>query len=300
MAINSSDNVAHGDVVAQLNFFVPPADGAKPFNYTDTPPEGQPQRNFTTAPHDVLIQDIRGREAEFSAIPASLDRNAFVVLQNQPPSAEREFVDDESIRRNYYPEVEALLLKSVPGSNKVVIFDHTVRRGSDSSKSDAADARRPVLTVHIDQTGKAAALRVRRHLPEAEAEAALKHSRYRIINVWRPISAGPVASFPLAIASSASVRDADVVGIEHRYPEAKGYIGETAGIHHHPDQQWYYLSAMTGDERLLLECFDSASYDPASGVQGGRVPHTAFEHARTPAGAPSRESIEVRALVFGQ
>ena len=31
----------------------------------------------------------------------------------------------------------------------------------------------------------------------------------------------------------------------------------------------------------------------------GRVPHTAFVDPRTPEGAPGRESIEVRALVFG-
>lgn len=31
----------------------------------------------------------------------------------------------------------------------------------------------------------------------------------------------------------------------------------------------------------------------------GRVPHTAFADPRTPSDVPGRESIEVRALVFG-
>jgi hypothetical protein len=56
---------------------------------------------------------------------------------------------------------------------------------------------------------------------------------------------------------------------------------------------------MTGDERVLLECFDSDSLKDGSGVQGGRVPHSAFEDPRTREGAVGRESIEVRALVFG-
>jgi hypothetical protein len=55
---------------------------------------------------------------------------------------------------------------------------------------------------------------------------------------------------------------------------------------------------MTGSERLLLECFDSESLKPGSNIKG-RVPHTAFEDPRTRAEAEGRESIEVRALVFG-
>jgi hypothetical protein len=52
---------------------------------------------------------------------------------------------------------------------------------------------------------------------------------------------------------------------------------------------------MKNEDRLLLKCFDS---DETVG-QWGRVPHTAFTDPRTPEGAVGRESIEVRALVFG-
>ncbi|CAK7238899.1 MAG: hypothetical protein STHCBS139747_000320 [Sporothrix thermara] len=314
MAIGLSDRVPRGDVVAKLNFFAPPADGAKPFNYVDAPPPGEPQRNFNDDIRDVLIEDIRGREAEFSDSPASLDRNAFVVVQNQPPSAEKDFVDDASIHNNYYPEVEALLLKHVPGATRVVIFDHTIRRATkeDTDKTKtrtettggkaevgAAPKRGPVLRVHIDQTAHAAAGRVRRHLPEDEAELALQ-GRYRIINVWRPLNAGPVESSPLAFASSASVRDEDVVTVEHRYPKERNFIGQTAGIQYHPDQKWHYLSGMTGDERLLLECFDSEALRPGNtAVKGGRLAHTAFADPRSLPDAEGRESIEVRTLVFG-
>jgi len=56
---------------------------------------------------------------------------------------------------------------------------------------------------------------------------------------------------------------------------------------------------MTSNERLLLECFDSEAAKAGSGVKGGRVAHTAFADPRTRADAEGRESIEVRALVFG-
>ncbi|ERS95068.1 uncharacterized protein SPSK_01880 [Sporothrix schenckii 1099-18] len=299
MAITATtERVPRGDVIAPLNFFSPPADGAVPFNYVDTPPAGEPQRNFSDATHDVVIEDIRGREAEFASSPESLDKNAFLVVQNQPPSAETEWLDDESIRKNYYPEVEALLLKNVPGSTRVVFFDHTIRR---PQKAEAASGptRGPVLRVHIDQTAKAAADRVRRHLPADEAEKLLQ-GRFRIINVWRPLNKGPVESSPLAFASSASVRDEDVITVEHRYPKERNFIGQTAGIQYHPDQKWHYLSGMTGDERLLLECFDSEALRPGNTtVQGGRLAHTAFSDSRALPDAEPRESIEVRTLVFG-
>lgn len=87
-----------------------------------------------------------------------------------------------------------------------------------------------------------------------------------------------------------------MIPIEHRYPD--GYTGETAAIQHNPEQEWYYLSGMTGGERILLECFDSESLKPGSKI-GGRVPHSAFVDPRTREDAEGRESIEVRALVFG-
>jgi len=223
------------------------------------------------------LNDLRGQETKFN-----LDNNAFEVIPNVP-SEEYDFTDDEKIKRVYYPEVEKLLLDSVPGANRVLLFDHTIRR----SNPDAA--RAPVTRVHIDQTPSSAESRVRLHLPD-EAENLLA-GRYRIINVWRPLN-GPVMAHPLAVADSATVSDEDLIAVEHRYPNR---TGETAGVKYNPNQKWYYWSGMKNEDRMLLKCFDS---DEAVG-QWGRVPHTAFVNPNTPEGANGRESIEVRALVFG-
>ncbi|KAI9815575.1 MAG: hypothetical protein M1832_005436 [Thelocarpon impressellum] len=269
--------IPRGPVTSTLSFHQSPPDGSAPFNYVEQQPQGQPQRNFDDIKADVEIHDVRGNESHFS-----LDRNAFQPISAVPPSAEREWADDEHIKAVYYPEVERLLLEHVPGASRVFFFDHTIRRPKDA-------ARAPVLRVHVDQTAAAAEARVRRHLPD-EADHLLK-SRYRIINVWRPLN-GPVASFPLAMADGATVADEDLVSVEHRYPDRTGY---TAGVRHNPNQRWHYWSGMTDDERLLLKCFDS----DATVGRWGRVPHTAFEDPRTPENAPGRESIEVRTLVFG-
>ncbi|GAB7356509.1 hypothetical protein MBLNU459_g7259t1 [Dothideomycetes sp. NU459] len=271
----SSIPVPRGPTEASLLFYAPPKDGAAPFNYVEAPPAGEPQRNYNEVSHTVSISDIRGRESGFD-----LDTHAFATASGVH-SAERDFADDAHIKATYYPEVERLLLDRVPGAARVLLFDHTIRR------SDPSAPRAPVTRVHIDQTARSAAQRVEYHLPADEAAALLK-GRFRIINVWRPLN-GPVVASPLAFAASGSVPDAAVVPVEHRYPHR---TGETAGIEHTDGQQWFYWSGMTNDERLFLQCFDSHG-------NGARVPHTAFVDPRTQKDWPGRESIEVRALVFG-
>ncbi|KAI0799919.1 hypothetical protein GGR55DRAFT_692557 [Xylaria sp. FL0064] len=277
-------SVPSGTVTAKLNFSRPPPDGQVAFNYVDAPPAGEPQHNVEKHWQEVTIEDVRGRESEFN-----LDRDAFQIIQNVPESKETEFVDDASIKANYYPEVEKLLLDNIPGSNRIFLFDHTIRR------ADPKANRKAVQSVHIDQTAYSAEKRVRSHMGD-DAEKLLQ-GRYRIVNVWRPLNKKPLESMPLGFASSSTLDQKDVIPVEHRYPH--GYVGQTAAIAYNPSQKWYYLSGMVGSERLLLECFDSESLKEGSTVDGGRVAHTAFEHPLSPPDAEGRESIEVRAIVFG-
>lgn len=279
-----SAHVPRGDVSVSLNYYQAPADNSAPFNNTD-PKDGMPHRNYSHVAQLTTVHDIRGRETEFT-----LDRDAFQVLQNVLPSRESAFKNDCSIKETYYPEMEKLLLDNVAGANLIFIFDHTVRRvGQDS-------ARQPITRAHIDQTPRAVEKRIRRYYGESGEADTLLNRRYRLINVWRPLNAGPIESYPLSFASSRSVEDADIVPVEHRY--STGYTGETAAIRYNPQQEWYYLSGMAGHECLLLECFDSESLKPGSTIRG-RAPHCAFADPRTRVGAEGRESIEVRALVFG-
>jgi hypothetical protein len=50
----------------------------------------------------VTVRDVRGRESEFS-----LDKNGFEFYRNT--AKEKDFLDDEKIKRGYYAEVEQLL-----------------------------------------------------------------------------------------------------------------------------------------------------------------------------------------------
>lgn len=284
MAISAPTTIPHGNVTAKLNFTHQPPEGQVAYNYVDVAPAGVPKNNIEKYSADVPIEDVRGRESEYS-----LDRDAFQIIQDVPESKEADFVDDESIKANYYPEVEKLLLDHIPGSNRIFLFDHTVRRADPNANRTA------VQLAHIDQTAYSAEKRVHRHMGD-DAEALLR-GRYRIVNVWRPLNKNPVESLPLGFASTSSLDAKDVIPVEHRYPE--GYVGQTAAIAYNPAQKWHYLSGMTGSERLLLECFDSETLKEGTTVKGGRVPHTAFEHPLSRPDAEGRESIEVRALVFG-
>ena len=269
----SSIDIPRGQTQSTLTFYAPPEDGSKPWNYVEQPPEGYPQRNYLENPHEVTVNDIRGRENEFD-----MNVNGFTTFQGIE-SKEKHFKDDESIKETYYPEVENLLLDRIPGAKRVFIFDHTVRR------SDPGAKRAPVNRAHIDQTTQSAITRVHYHMGD-EAEELLK-GRYRLVNVWRPLN-GPVVSNPLAYADSRSVPDTDIVPVEHRYPHR---TGETAAVQYTEKGQWYYWSGMKNDERILLQCYDSKD--------GARTPHTAFKDPRTQEDWPGRDSIEVRTLIFG-
>ncbi|EXJ89559.1 hypothetical protein A1O3_02626 [Capronia epimyces CBS 606.96] len=263
-------------VHTQLNYYKDPGDGsAPPPSYVNKPETYE--RPYE--PLDVSVHDIRGEEKNYS-----LDQNGFEIYRHA--SVEKDFVDDDQIKAQYYPETEQLL-KDATGASRIFIFDHTVRRAPKDQRgpTPAVNLRGPVNRVHIDQSYSAAKSRVPHHLP-AEAEKLLT-TRYQIINVWRPIK--PILKDPLAVADAHSVPDSDLVGVGLIYPDRRG---ETYTVRPNPEHKWYYLYGQTPEEVLLIKCFDSKLDGRAR-----RVPHTAFVNPDTVDEYP-RESIEVRALVF--
>ncbi|KAJ5740999.1 hypothetical protein N7493_000871 [Penicillium malachiteum] len=278
--------ICKGPVEAELLFYHPPADNSSPFYYVDSAPPGQVKCNFQELPHKIQLSDIRNEKEK----NLQVSKHGVQILQNVPTSTVYEtYASDEEIKRLYYPEIKKLLLENLPGSKKVIIFDHTIRRQNPSTK------RKPLYRAHVDQSSKAAAERVRMEISSPmEAESIINGAcRYRIVNVWRPIN-GAVESNPLAFADVSTIdEDRDLVPVEFRHPHR---TGEILLMNPHPDHKWMYLSGVKEDERLLLQCFDS---DAGPNERGKRLPHTAFWDPRTPHDAKERESIEVRALILG-
>jgi hypothetical protein len=265
-------------VRAELNYLAPTS--GKPRTYAFDPPPGEPKSTALPEPHQVPVFNGRSIANGFS-----LDREGFALVRQ--PTSVRDFYDDKEVRNVYYPAAEAFI-RSTLDADRVVIFDHTVRKRVDGAADiRGAGPRQPATRVHVDQTDRSGANRVREHLG-AEADELLK-GRVQVINLWRPIR-GPLRDSPLAMCDGTTVAPHDLVASDLIYPNRSG---ETYSVTYNPNHRWFYFPEMTPDEALLLKCYDSAT--------DGRTrfgPHTAFVDPTTPADAAPRESIELRTLVF--
>lgn len=266
-------------VKAELNYLAPT--GERPRTYTYDPPAGVPRSTAVNEPRTVQISDARPILPE-----VSLDTHGFDLVPHR--SAVRDFYNEQEVKSVYYPEAEQLL-KDMTGADRVFIFDNTVRRRVVGAEDRlAGQPRQPVPRVHVDHTERSGPQRVRDLLPD-EADELLQ-GRLQIINLWRPIR-GPLLDMPLAIADALTVKPEQLIPSDLVY---QNRVGETYSVVYDAGHRWYYVPRMDADEVLLLKCYDSKTDGRAR-----FAPHTAFADPTTPAGATPRESIELRALVFG-
>lgn len=265
-------------VPAALRYLEPGT--GKPRSLEFEPPPGVPRTTAVYTEHTVTIRDARP-----IASALSLDREGFQLVR--AASSVRNFYEEESIRTHYYPEAVSLL-KDVTGAERVLVFDHTIRRRIPGATDRTTGiARQPVPRVHNDYTVRSGPQRVRDLLAE-EAPELLRH-RFSVINIWRPIR-GPIQDSPLAVSDARSIDPDDLVATDLVYPDR---IGEIYYVRFNPSHRWFYAPQMREDEAWLFKCFDSA--------EDGRarfVPHSAFADPQAPADAPPRESIELRTLAF--
>jgi len=252
------------------------ATGEKLVNETFGPNNIRRRTSGSQQVFPMEITDGRGKKT-------SLDENGFVFVVHR--TAVRDFLDPDELKSVYYPEVAALIAK-MSGAKRVHVFDHTLRSG-DEGEREAKLLREPVLSAHNDYTDWSGPNRVRELLPD-EADELLK-KRFAIIQAWRAINQ-PIQSNPLAIADASSIAPEDLLIAERRYPHR---VGQTYRLKHSPAHRWFYFPEMRRDEALVFKVYDSE--------KDGRArftPHTSFDDPSTPPGAPPRQSIEARALVF--
>lgn len=136
----------------------------------------------------------------------------------------------------------------------------------------------------------------------------LNHSVH--ISAWRPLK-GPLFDWPLAVCDARTFnQERDSQLADAVYPK---WNYENVLVHFHPDQKWYYFSAMEHTETMLFKCTDSddttirgesspcflsrISYNVAL-IRSTGCPHGAFQNPNRGALAAPRESIESRAFVF--
>ena len=260
-----------------LNYLAPMAD--KPMNLAYDPPPGVARSTGAPEPHRMTIYDARPIAARLS-----LDDEGLAVVEHR--TAVKDLCDEDELRRVYYPEAERLIAEAT-GANRVLVFDHTIRRrvwgGVDRAPGTP---RQPVAIVHNDYTVKSGPQRVRDLMGE-EAEELLRH-RFEIVNVWRPIR-GPLRDAPLAVCDAASVAFTDLVASDLVYRDR---TGETYRVKYNPAHRWFYVPEMRVDEAILIKCYDSAE------DRARFTAHSSFEDPTAPKDVLPRESIELRTLAF--
>lgn len=267
-------------VEAVLNYLAPMAE--KPVYYIGELPPDTIRDNAFYETRTLPIRNARSLTRNLS-----LDLEGFTLVEQN--SAVKDFYNEDEVRHIYYPEIEQFL-KNVTGSAKAIVFDHNLRN-SQQAKQGKHGIQEPVSRVHNDFTAKSGYSRARIVLNEMgidDPEALLKH-RFSIVNIWRPI-AEPVQESPLAVCNAQSIAPTDLVTRDLIYRDR---VGETYSVTYNPAHQWFYFPQMQRNEVLLIKCFDSADDGRARFTA-----HTAFNDPTSPANAPSRESIELRSLVF--
>lgn len=102
LAEGFSLQASHGarkDVPTSLNFHKDNEDGSPPEpSYVERPQTYERPVNT----HNVTVEDVRGREEQFS-----IYKQGFQIHQHV--SKEKDFLDDDHIKEVYYPETEQLL-----------------------------------------------------------------------------------------------------------------------------------------------------------------------------------------------
>src|SRR5204863_3992634 len=115
----------NASVTTSLNYLIDT--GEKPVTYSNAP--GGPRITTHTGKYEKRSVTIyNGR---LSRDGFSLEQEGFVLVKHETKVAN--FYDEEEGRSVYYPEIERLV-KEMTGAAKVLIFDHTLRAGSERAQ----------------------------------------------------------------------------------------------------------------------------------------------------------------------
>ena len=271
---HSSTGRITGPMEAELNYIRPDAKNPPEVFYSG----GSSPQTYSDAYAFMMadIADGRGNSAEFK-----IHKNGFELAVF--PTAHSDFGDDEAVAQFYYDEVSKIV-RDVTGAKEVFVFDHTVRRGTPSSK------RKPAHHVHNDYTDKTALIRAEEMIGKA-AFATMAGRRMIQINVWRPL-VDVVTRSPLTFCDASSIDWADLIPTKIHFPDTD-HVGEIFALRKQAGQRWSYFSEMTRDEVVLIKGYDSETEGYAR-----FTPHTAFEYPDQDPSAPERSSIETRTFAF--
>ncbi|KAI5457330.1 hypothetical protein BGZ63DRAFT_365182 [Mariannaea sp. PMI_226] len=257
----------------------------KPY-YSNVPftKKDAPNTNVISRTQRLTLCDIRGHEDLFD-----LDIQGFELVKRQWDFDQ--WQDGQKVVQEVYPQVSELLKKRLGEDVRVVVFDHTVCGGVETSKEQSDDNFAPPSRVaHIDQTYKATVEQIKLDFKK-EADTILQ-GRFRIVNIWHPIQ-GPVKQHPFVLCDYRSCKT-DYSPCDLVYPHT---VTEIMVFKNSPSQNWYFIDQQTEDEAWVFKIVDSQSLiDPDVAEFSA---HTSFFDENEALAGCKRESVEFRAYIFG-
>ncbi|KAI7236516.1 hypothetical protein KC330_g3710 [Hortaea werneckii] len=252
-------------------------------NFQDT--EGKTNAVLEAGPEET-IRDIRRIDQPFD-----LDKNGFKFVRASTSFAN--WSSQPAIAEHYLQEMETLLHQEVEEVDEVLFYDARIRQSGDEGLRVEGLSFNPFAKqVHRDNTDVSCVEKIR-NLTDLKADFLLR-GRSRIINIWRPIK-HPVYDCSLAVADGSNLHADDVIECDRHLAKTGTYHDTMGVVTYRPGFHWYYCSEMEPDGVLLFK-----NYDSSTAAQARYCLHTAFDlpPEMIPKNAPTRESIEVRALVF--
>ena len=238
---------------------------------------------------ELVIRDGRTTDG------LGLEASGFTLIDR--PSEVTDFYDCDAVIATFYQECKTAAME-LTGAHTTFTFDHIIREpglqycaGGTSGTMEATGVETGggyIASVHMDYTdntsfGAYLAL---------HGQAPPPAERIVALNFWRALD-GPDHQ-PLAVCDARTVDRGDLKEVVIYGYGAPSYswhdIGiETFSVRASAAQRWYFYSAMSPDEVLVIKSFDS------EGVIGRGCPHASFTHRN---GGEPRRSIELRVLCF--
>lgn len=285
--MNAIERTGDTGVEALINYVRNPvAPGEAPLTFVT---EDESRSTMVTTPGmPVWISDLRGQQT-------SLEHEGFVLVKHVSAVGDLHQIEEDPQVDAQYSEEMTALLKELTGASVVIMQGDGKKRYGPKAKDKLAGLKNalPALYPHGDTTDRSAcelAERILEHVPGIELGNV---GRWAHINMWRPITRPP-HDYPLAVCDARTVSDKDrepvVAHTETRMTEPFAF--ETTGYLHDPGHRWCYFRNMTPEEVLVFVTFDS---DPDRPHQ---VAHSAFADPTCPPDAPTRGSVEMRALAL--
>lgn len=247
---------------------------------------------------DMVISDARpARDAN----QISIDTHGFTLEPHKTGLKTGDFFDTQAgaVEHTYYAEMKRAI-KNAIGCEEVIILGHIIR---DAGAADSRGRKDPFAgggnaingyagVVHTDFRADRA-----QELARSHGNGLLDQRRFMIVNTWRNISDEHlIYNNALALCDSKTVGGVLSCDVEHPDVRTRGvqrseqYRLNPASAHEH---RWYYFPRMHKDELLIFKQYDS---DPRA--RGRYCFHTAFNDPTIPTDAPTRQSIEVRAIAL--